>query len=975
MSVYKVIGNYYVEFLDYINDMYRKNNGDLNKFFKTNSILDKREIIDKLAFLMQRTKIIEAAQLKFYNTKKNNYNFFIILIWILISAAAVIIISLLKFQLRDGQIYLFSEKLRTGIIYTLVFLIMFTVFFLLFLNIKINREKIESLIGEAGDDINRLRTLMIKNPPNKPNIYTLLEFIGYKNSGMIGAYNDIYKRNKASIDQYLVMGDQKAQPGQKTVAKAIVQPYHYIDYDKLYNEYGAMIQENVMTFYNNGEGYDTVRKELIASSNSMILKEVRNIMKYYYKITKRKENPESLEMSEQSKLNVIDRYVLADLKLTKFLTDERPTDLYITPPANDPNNTATNLIAENTTANVDFQAQFRKLKLIYAYAVAYCYQLYLRKTTNEADFDTTLKLYMPQLIDLSTVTSDYDVCSYMQKEFTKHFTTLLPATMADIKALPADSNINTFYEKTLIQLKDIFDVYYQSTVLVMKGNYLFPYDATYMSNQLDAFMFDAFKPSETSVTNLGFKPDFMQSIRTIIKDKLVPKCYDTFKLRSNAEYNKGAIVSRIATNVMRFNFRLNDYSQYIVGKLNSSMEMDASLTATVVDVISIVDKTVVQKKLGEISTFGKKANDLRFLTLDEFMSFVDDFQYSDLKSGLNTGFLKEILDRFYFSVSGSSFMKDKNSKDVYFNKEKNFTLARTALILICVILTFGLIYHLIGVSDDIKYSSKAKVEFMKRYSKEEAEKLSPDQKKYIKEMKFGFLDRKVNTYIQAIIPVVAMVFFMCLLYSFYKKAMAKYNFNKETIDTNTFTFRSSVKDINLVFEDLDKRVPFAEWNTPIKNIPAITIEEKTKIYEKVKTIIDKFEKCNYILASQKNDLPFPYTETIVDGFMIVICIMCILYVIGKINPIEKLRDMKVLYSMKERGLYQEGDKEFVNEVVTKANCHDMDIESIVFTLKILFFLFVIMFLIFYSTKVISSTSEFESGMYNSVFFEESMCFE
>jgi hypothetical protein len=161
----------------------------------------------------------------------------------------------------------------------------------------------------------------------------------------------------------------------------------------------------------------------------------------------------------------------------------------------------------------------------------------------------------------------------------------------------------------------------------------------------------------------------------------------------------------------------------------------------------------------------------------------------------------------------------------------------------------------------------------------------------------------------------------------------------------------------------------------IKEIPQISVDDKTRIYEKMKVIVDKYEKCNYVLATQKNDIPFPYTEAILDMFMITACVVCIVFLLGTINPIEKLKTIKELNKLKERGIYQENDPDFISEAKEKAQCHDQDIDAVIFTLKIMFFMFIILFLVFYATKIISSTSEFEFGLYNSVYFEESMCLD
>ena len=225
------------------------------------------------------------------------------------------------------------------------------------------------------------------------------------------------------------------------------------------------------------------------------------------------------------------------------------------------------------------------------------------------------------------------------------------------------------------------------------------------------------------------------------------------------------------------------------------------------------------------------------------------------------------------------------------------------------------------------------------------------------------------------IPLAANIFFICLLISVYKKNVAKYNFNKETIDGNTAILRSSLNDMTTQFEELDMKISKGQSAQSIKNLPQIGLEEKTALYNHLKTIIDKFEKCNYVLSTAKSTMPFPYTEVIIDGFILTCIVLCALFVYGKINPLQRIKDIKVLNKLKEKGEYMDSDEGYANELISKASCHDSDIDSIMFTLKIIFFMFIVMFLIFYATKVVSSTADYEWGIYNSFYFEESMCLD
>jgi Na+-transporting methylmalonyl-CoA/oxaloacetate decarboxylase gamma subunit len=164
-------------------------------------------------------------------------------------------------------------------------------------------------------------------------------------------------------------------------------------------------------------------------------------------------------------------------------------------------------------------------------------------------------------------------------------------------------------------------------------------------------------------------------------------------------------------------------------------------------------------------------------------------------------------------------------------------------------------------------------------------------------------------------------------------------------------------------------------NSTIKVLTHIGAEEKTQLYEKLKIMIDKYDKCNYVLAVGKNEIPFPYTEVIIDGFMVLLILIAVVWVIGEIAPAQRFKDIKKNNKRQEEALYKSSDATWTDAVIAEAQCHDASMENIMFTLKILFFIFIVMFLIFYATKVLASTSEYEFGIYNSMYFEESICLE
>jgi hypothetical protein len=93
------------------------------------------------------------------------------------------------------------------------------------------------------------------------------------------------------------------------------------------------------------------------------------------------------------------------------------------------------------------------------------------------------------------------------------------------------------------------------------------------------------------------------------------------------------------------------------------------------------------------------------------------------------------------------------------------------------------------------------------------------------------------------------------------------------------------------------------------------------------------------------------------------------------KPIARLKQIKELNKMKEEASV--ADKRYIKmlkrDLEYQLACHEDDIDAVIFTLKVVFFIFIITFLIFYSSKVVTSTSEYKMGLFNSGYFETGSC--
>lgn len=1015
MSVFKVIGNTYTDLLDYVNIEYRKNNFSIDRLFQQMKSDEKRKLIDKIAYLYQRIDTLRMAQDKFWNSKQSNLGFFKFLLIVVIIVGAIIMGYFFWFQLTRGGIYIMTERIRLFLIYAIMYMIFFSIFYLLLRNISYNKDQGLANKVEIMEKLSSFTKLM----NFESDVQTIFLFVSYRGTESASKYQQLWRNNSNLLRKYVINA-----PTDSSNLKSD----NGVNYEVLFNDKQDVIKKAIEGLFAEGTGYINVKKELVSSSNALMIKEFRSVMRFYYLLIKRIENANSLEDMEANRLQTIDTYVIRDISNIPQLmrmSSSGNDNAYISSSKAPINVDLTQLVASNIN-NKAFSSEWKDLKTVLAYTMTYCYQLWIRKSTDDPDIPAALKgvNIMPHMIDLKNLPGENpDLYKKLQDVFSRHFSTkmqdflkkekartdavataeappfidtsaentvtlssgndedssddtcilipdknIVPGVTKSIVSIPVestDNKFNTSLNSVLNDVKDEIEKHYNMTMIKLDGDYWFPYDANFLLQNVPNIMKEVY--TVDPVNDQKYYREFMFEMAKSI----IPNSIKSFKAYQK---NQGNLSERIAPIIAKMNIKLKDYSAYIMTKMedkNGTLKPDVK--ARIVEIINQIDADVKTKLASVETTYGKKMNDLRFLDLDSFVSKIDAMSYVDLKIGLNHVYFKSILDSFYFAISNSVNATKKDTKDIYFHDTKRINLSKQAFILLVIIFCTGVLYHILGIFDEYKYAGKAINKYFA--DRPDISKLSAEERKEITNMRFAFMDKKISLWFKALLPIAGVIFVLCLIWSFVRKSEAKHNFNKETIDGNTSSLRTSVHDLNLLFSELDGRIRTAETTALVKNIPQITMDDKTKMYECIKNIVSRFEKCNYILAAQQGDIPFPYTESTIDMFMILICILCLFYVYGKINPIERVRDLKALYALKEKGQYLENDQSFTDEVTSKAKCHDTDIDSIVFTMKVLFFLFVIMFLIFYSTKVVQSTSEYEFGIYNSIYFEEALCLD
>jgi hypothetical protein len=245
----------------------------------------------------------------------------------------------------------------------------------------------------------------------------------------------------------------------------------------------------------------------------------------------------------------------------------------------------------------------------------------------------------------------------------------------------------------------------------------------------------------------------------------------------------------------------------------------------------------------------------------------------------------------------------------------------------------------------------------------------------LKKLKAEHVKDKMNSIIFVCIVTASTFFIICLIFSSYIKKQSVHEYNIEIVESNTSDFKDSINELLVKLQEFDNTASQQPLEY-IGNIACIKDNDKFELLSILQNIIDKFEKCNYVLEAAKNKFPFPYSELTVDIFMIMVILGGMAYLTSSFKPGAKfaqIMEWKGLMRDLEDGVLAETDTQF-DRIKSEAKCHDNDVEEIVYTLKIIMFIAIFMFLLYFSTKLLASSNAFKQGIYNSAYFDKNMCY-
>lgn len=938
MSVYKAVSNYFIDILDYLTVQSKQYNDNLETYFSNMPNYMKIELMAKLSDCLLRTNQLFKSRVEYYTSKIKEQNALRSIFIVIMVLIGIIFYGILFYRIKKevtfdsgNKTYKYIKYAQSFITYTIVYMVILTVFLMMVINANNMKKLYVTERDKAHLEGKKYFNYIFSNADTARVLFSM--------AVMDRGYEDFEDQNfinvcdpNGSLQQYkdIFNCDTTKHP----------------DYLKAFNNssLNSNIRSSLITFY--GKGYSEVRKIYVLSGPIPMLKETRRILNSYYNIsTKERQGKENMPANEKQVREMLKTNVIKPLLLA----------LDITTSEKDPN------ALQISLANNEFKESYDHLKKLFVYTSAYMLQIYSQNSSVSID---------PAVLPANIGGDEFK--NHVKAFFQTHASTKLPDYMS------AHTDHQKIYDNMEHALADMIPLFKETyTVLnskVQRGNYII-YDKTTIIN--------------TIMSELNSIQGFNDAYKHYIKSSM----YDHIVLPIKFEYDADVVkiqkaIDDVSNSITAYRIDVVKYNDFILSEITKNIPSGEILTKTdiITDVISQIIRTVKMKK-----QLQGKEDQNKFLEPADFIDVMNHLTLNELNEKLETEYLTDVVNRFYNDINSAVVRKEASLNNLFYGQANSLDLAEKAVklttsIIILVLINYAISTSMLGpfLYTDLQKKIAENENVLKVLRQAIAEAKGDDEvveKKnhMLKEVKYELdllyrekRNRTINFYVRLLIPIFVVTFIISLMFASFKKAQAKSDFNHEMIENNTYHLKSLVQNLQ------DKMTVISSIGNNFKkisDIQEISDQQKTDIFNTIKGILERFEKCNFILEAEKSQLPFPYSEIAMSGFMIVVTVLCMLYVYSQLNPSKRLAQIKELNKMKAEAAI--ADKAAIRamkkELEYLTQCHEDDLDTIVFTLKVVFFVFIITFLIFYSSKVVSSSGEYRSGLYNSGYFDTDNC--
>lgn len=993
MSLFRIVGNYYEDILEYFTQEYKKkypsfepknmekliniyrdgNHSELQSFkagfyelFETNDQYKKTEIIQLLSSTFRKLDKLKNADLAYWESRTRNasslYTMIIIII-IIVSLLFVylVIVNINKNKEETGIV----RKLKIVISYVLVYTFILVLFVLLAMNSSDNK-KISHQIRASHDS--QFQNLNIQLVPNI-QLQMMFTAIGYYAINDTKTYERIVKAIKKKQERKNQSSESNDTTCTTNITSKVIGDYinnndpckNKADLHTIYDSLKSSIAEYCFNFYNYGRGYTTLRSLVVKTSTIFMLKEVRGILNFYYYLLNKKGDVDIEKLTMENKKIIIDKFIISRLQtidVTKIgkVSDKVDESYYMKNENFEFNEEKKDALANEDSA---FLLEIKTLDIALKYLGCFLYPLYLRLQADDPNISSDVKLFLPQNIPLT-------VNDTFKKEIKTYFKVKLKERYSEfLSAIQMSNDIAGIFSVIIQEFDDYIIPYIKNAILKTKGDILLPIDRSYTKWRMtvdkestNEYNKDPFNKFPDTYKNL-----FSEAVVKALFPKITKSILSDVKT-SGDNFKVAMIANDIASKMISYKINIREHKTYIIDTLLEKYGKGVQQnTITILEnILSNLEKSIeVKKNVREISD---KTNP-RFVDVSEFTKRIDDIVIDDFIDGIDAEYLYDLMKSFYNEVSGavgsSSTLEPQNFTEynIFQKKQRQMVRTRKLLHFAIALIIQGYILYLIYWFDDLKYLY-ANINSI-------TTKVDGTTERIVQQMHW------LNIFVKLILVTLGMIFIIALLNSYFKKQTDIFEFNRETIEINTSNLLSSITQLNNKIHLL-KGKTVKKPNIRIKDAyDEFTNEEKTNLYKILVQTIESYEKCNYIINVSRSSLPFPYTDITVNSFMMLLTFFAVIYVMGKMQPIKRLKTIKELYELQSDSLYT-SDEELQQQLEVMIKCSNLEIDTIAFTLKVVFYSFIIMFLIFYINTIIQSSGDFKNGLYNSGYYEEQRCY-
>lgn len=558
-----------------------------------------------------------------------------------------------------------------------------------------------------------------------------------------------------------------------------------------------------------------------------------------------------------------------------------------------------------------------------------------------------------------------DFITLSTKTFSQFYNTHNIAMIESLKTIPDKKGRNELYTKYVRMFSDYIGMLASNTVknevanMNPKITQYFMFDKPFMRDELAMTIF-------SSPYLRKFPKDYIDTMIDLFAQETLPKLqqnhiadYFDYTDTSNSQkslrvmfVNKQieVLVDKITTQLVAYDIKLVDYGKYITNKVIEGTRSTPSVGAAVDTIINQIDYQVNVQKGPMSRTLGDEAIAARFVAAHDFLTNLNDYKFKTLITALRVDQLKEL-------VSALNPSDEDTQNDSFAYRMLSLQNAKHLYRMTIITIFPAYLLYALGLGQKISQDEQLKSNV------QSVEGILSSDSLWSNVFKLG-------------VPFAGAMLLIAMFSSYITKAQANIDYNRERMQENTDDIKRSVDKLQLLLSQLNADIDVEKGDqtfSSIKDIPQFDEERKKQLYQIMKDILMAYDRCNYIVGTNKYAMPFPYAEVLADGIMISLILGLLGYTLYNFAPVSRVVELKDLYEYREQAVTLVNDPTFVQEIMVRAATHSEEVKTVTFTVKAISSLSIIVFMIFYSLTIIGTKDAYKSGLYNSAYFANKAC--